>query len=119
MSNSYVVLLISEMWFLWSGPSSLEEALEPVSYPVWQWCRKQLRRPTLSLLHSFLHHRGTGLLQHRQPHRTHEWQELPRCRRLHLKIRQPFRLTATLLSNSFYPIPALKTAACLDSMATR
>lgn len=81
------------MWFL--GPSGSEAALEPVSYPVWQQRRKPLGCPAFSLLHGFLHHRGAGLLQHRQPHRTHERQRLPRRRRLHLKVGQPLRLTAT------------------------
>lgn len=83
------------MWFVRLGPSGSEEALEPVSNPVWQQRRKPLRCPAFSLVHGFLHHRGAGLLHHRQPHRTHEWQRLPRCGRLHLKVGQPLRLTAT------------------------
>lgn len=102
------------MWFLWLGPSGSEEALEPVSYPVWQQRRKPLRCPAFSLLHSFLHHRGTGLLQHRQPHRTHERQGLPRRRRLYLKVRQPLRLTTTLLQSPARPTSPVKTAAWLE-----
>lgn len=99
------------MWFVWLGPSGSEEALEPVSDPVWQQRGKPVGCAAFSLLHGVLHHRGTGLLQHR--HRTHERQELPRRRRLYPKVRQPLRLTTTLFPNPARPIPPpFKTAAC-------
>lgn len=98
------------MWFLLLGSSCSEEALEPVSNPVWQQHWKPLRCLALSLLHSVLHHRGARLLQHRQPHGTHEWEGLPRRRRLHLKIRQSLRLMA----NTICTVPPVKTAACLE-----
>lgn len=98
------------MWLLLLGSSCSEEALEPVPNPVWQQLRKPLRRPALSLLHSFLHHRGTRLLQHRQPHRTHEREGLSRRRRLHAEVRQPLRLTA----NAIGTILPVNTAACSE-----
>lgn len=86
------------------GPSGSEEALEPVQHPVRQQHGKPLGRHALGLLHSVLHHRGAGLLQHRRPHGTHERQRLPRGGRLHLKVGQPLRLTTTLLPTTVHPV---------------
>lgn len=99
------MLLIFEMWSLGSGPGSSEEALEPVSNPVWQQRGKPLRRHALSLLHGLFHHGGPGLLQHRRPHRTHEWQGLPRRRRPHPKIGQPLCLTSNSLFKLYPSCP--------------
>lgn len=102
------------MWLFCLGPSSSEAALEPVSYPVWQQHRNPLRRHALSLLHSLHHHRGAGLLHHRQSHGTHERQELPRHGRLHLKVRQPFRLSSILADAPSILPTFLRSAARLE-----
>lgn len=107
--------LISDIWSLWSGPSCSEATLEPVSYPVWQQHRKPLGCPALSFLHSFLHHWGTGLLQHRRSLGTHERQRLPRLRCLHTQVRQPLRLTQTVLSDSAHPTITLKICHMLGA----
>lgn len=82
------------MFQMHSGPGSSEEALESAQYPVRQQRGKPFGRPAFSLLHSVLHHRGAGLLQHWRSLRTHERQRFPRHRLLHVKVRQPLRLTA-------------------------
>lgn len=69
------------------GPSSCKATLESVPHPVWKH-HHTVRCSEVCLVHSVLHHRGPGLLQHRWPHRTLEWQKLQRHWQHHLKTRE-------------------------------
>ncbi len=91
--------MLRDKWFLLtehlsvssSGPSGFEKVLESVPHTVWKrhhtvWCSE------VCVVHGVLHYRRPGLLQHRQPHRTLEWQKLPWHWQQHLKTRESFCL---------------------------
>lgn len=73
------------------GTERVTETLESVSDAVWQ-CDGSSRGAQIDVLHSLVHRRGAGLLQHRRPQRTLKRQELPRS----WEIRKFLQLSITL-----------------------
>lgn len=73
------------------GTECATETLESVSDAVWQ-CQCSGRGAQINVLHSLVHHRGAGLLQHRRPEWTFKRQELPRC----WEIREFLQLSTSL-----------------------
>lgn len=90
------------------GPSGFKAVLESVPHPVWKHHRA-VRCYEVCLVHGVLHHRGPGLLQHRWPHRTLEWQKL-QWHWQHLKTRESLCLMPLNMAVYIYKLLVTATA---------